>query len=63
MYRNPVETFLGRDELYATKENDSWEGRPEFELFNKKNYTVNEGEKAPEITFMSAQGPNELPPL
>jgi len=43
--------------------NESNDGRPEFALFSKQNYNIQEGTKNPEITFSSNMGPNELPVL
>jgi len=38
MYKSPVLTFFGDDELYPTKETDTFDGRPEFELLKKTNW-------------------------
>ena len=40
----------------------NFNGLPEFELTNRKNFNVNDASELPQITFMSNTDTNELTP-
>lgn len=61
IYQGIVDHFLDSDKLYDVEEEHDL--RPEFVLLDKTNFKVQEGTSDPEITFSSAQGPNDLPLL
>lgn len=51
--------YFDQDELYPMQ---NFTGQPEFELFNRDNYNVNDFSELPQVTFMSNTGVNELAP-
>ena len=61
IYQRPENHFFEVDELHYDQEN--YGGRPEFTIFKKSNFTLQENQKAPEFMFQSSVGPNELPPI
>ena len=48
------------DELYPMQHYD---GQPEFSVFQRDNYNVDNDEDLPSVTFSSNTSLNELPPL
>lgn len=40
----------------------TYDGAPEFEMFNRENYTVDDDRDLPTLTFMSNTHLHELPP-
>lgn len=51
--------YLDNDEAYPMS---TYEGQPEFELFNRDNFNVSRDEDLPTVTFMSNTNLNELAP-
>lgn len=55
----PEHYFFEKDEEYPMA---SYDGTPEFELFNRDAYNVDNEQELPQITIMSSISPSELPP-
>ena len=55
----PTQPFFDYDEMHPMQE---YEGAPEHELFNREAYNVADDAELPQVTFMSATHPDELPP-
>ncbi len=51
--------YFDFDELYPMQ---NYTGQPEFELFNRDSYNVNDTSELPQVTFMSNTSVNELAP-
>lgn len=56
----PVDYFLGEDEEYPMK---GYTGLPEFALFERERYNVENDEDIPSVSISTNLGVNELAPL
>jgi hypothetical protein len=58
--KTPYNYLIEEDEIYPCA---SYTGQPEFALFERERYNVENDEELPSVTMTTNMGPNELPPL
>lgn len=58
--KTPINYFLEEDEIYPLC---NYTGQPEFSIFERDHYNVEEDEDLPSVSFSTNVGVNELPPL
>ena len=61
LYERISDKFMQNDELFYDYFKN--ETRPEHEIFKKDHWRVHEDARPLEMSYLSNQGPNELPPL
>jgi hypothetical protein len=55
-----TEYFKEEDEVFPTA---NYDGAPEFSIFERENFSIQEGDKMPSVSLSSNLAPNELAPL
>jgi hypothetical protein len=58
--KTPINYFLEEDEIYPLA---SYNGQPEFSIFERERYNVENDDELPSVTMSTNMGPNELAPL
>lgn len=58
--KTPINYFLEEDEIYPLA---TYNGQPEFSVFERERYNVENDEELPSVSMSTNMGPNELSPL
>ena len=58
--KTPYNYMVEEDEIYPCA---NFTGQPEFSVFERERYNVENDEELPSVTFTTNIGPNELAPL
>lgn len=58
--KTPYNYLIEEDEIYPCA---SYTGQPEFALFERERYNVENDDELPSVTMTTNMAPNELPPL
>lgn len=58
--KTPINYFLEEDEIYPLA---TYNGLPEFAVFERERYNVENDDELPSVSMSTSLGPNELPPL
>ncbi len=58
--KTPINYFIEEDEIYPLA---NYDGQPEFSIFERERYNVENDDELPSVTMSTNLGPNELAPL
>ena len=58
--KTPMNYFMEEDEVYPLA---NYNGQPEFSIFERERYNVENDDELPSVSFSTALAPNELAPL
>ena len=58
--KTPINYFLEEDEIYPL---ETYDGQPEFSIFERERYNVENDDELPSVTVSTNLAPNELAPV